>query len=148
MSLFRRLARARPLDVETLVIVLTASMLEWLRVLPAWRAQHMLKLTATLLRKHNERAWSGRLDSLAGRLRAAQDSPGGGRLVDAMHEILSCFGGMGSLSDLYLSPHNGHKIKTGEVDAVNARLGALRTQLYLSARQTIARAEWQRRQAG
>jgi hypothetical protein len=52
---------------------------------------------------------------------------------------------MGSLSDLYLTPRNGHKIKTDQVDAVNARLGALRTQIYLSARQAIARVEWQRR---
>ena len=135
-------------DVETLAIVLTASLLEWLRELPEQRALHTLKLIDGLLRKHGEHHWSGRLSEMAPKLRRAHGSGDRDLLLDAMHEILTCFGGMGSLSDIYLSPQNGHKIKDKEVEAVNARLGALRTQLFLSARQTIARVEWKRRQVG
>jgi hypothetical protein len=134
-------------DVEALVIVLTDSLLEWLRELPGQRALHMLKLIAELLRKHGEQHWSARLLELAQKLLRAQASGDGDLLLDAMQDVLGCFGGMGSLSDVYLSPHNGHKIKDKEVEAVNARLGALRTQLFLSARQTIARIEWNRRKA-
>ncbi len=145
MSAFGRGARTFQLNVESLGIVLTSGMLEWLRELPGRRALHMLKLITELLRKHAESTWPGRLTNLSAQLRAAHDPANSDRLVHAMHAILSCFDGMGSLSDLYLSPGNGHKIKTEEVDGVNARLGALRTQLYLSARQTLARDEWQRR---
>jgi hypothetical protein len=132
-------------DVETLAIVLTARLLEWLRDLPGRRALHQLKLLAELLRKHGEHQWSGRLLEMGKKTQLAHDAGHADRLVDAMQEILGCFGGTGSLSDVYLSPQNGHKIKDKEVEAVNARLGALRTQLFLSARQTIAREQWKRR---
>jgi hypothetical protein len=133
-------------DVETLAIVLTASLLEWLRELPGRRAIHQLRLLIDVLHKHGERHWSGRLRDMASRAAEAHDSGDVDRLVNVMREILGCFSGMGSLSDVYLSPQNGNKIKDKEVEAVNARLGALRTQLFLSARQTIARVEWKRRQ--
>jgi hypothetical protein len=131
--------------VETLAITLTSSLLEWLRELPTRRLLHMLKLIAELLRKHGDQVWPGTLAELASNLRSAHESSDRDDLVDAMQRILSCFGATRSLSDLHLSPQNGHKIKTEEIDSVNARFGALRTQLYLSARQAIARVESQRR---
>ncbi|HET6846992.1 MAG TPA: hypothetical protein VFH29_09155 [Anaerolineales bacterium] len=147
MFTFQRGARILSHGVENLAIVLTSNMLEWLRELPTRRALHMLKLIAELLRKHREVAWPGRLEELAANLRAAQDSGDRDRLVDAMNQILACFSGVASLNNLQLSPHAGNRIKPEEVEPANARLGALRTQLHLSARQTIARIEWQRRRA-
>ena len=107
--------------VEALAILLTSSLLEWLRELPARRALHMLKLITELLRKHGEGTWSGRLQDLAGQLRLAHDSVDGDRLVAAVREVLACFTGTGSLQDVHLSPEHGHKIKPEEVEAVNAR---------------------------
>jgi hypothetical protein len=148
MSASRGGYRAFLSDVEALVIVLTDSLLEWLRDLPGQRALHMLKLLAELLRKHGEREWSGRLQETAARLRLARDSRDPQRLVDVLQEVLDLFSGAASLRDVVLAPENGHKVKPKEVEAVNARLGALRTQLYLSARQTIARLNWKQRGQG
>lgn len=145
MSAFQRGARLLGHDIETLAIALTSSLLEWLRELPARRALHMLRLLAELLRKHGEPSWPAKLDELATILRSAHDSGDRDRLVSAMQDILACFRGPGSLNDVQVSPRAGHRIKAEEVEAVNARLGAFRTQLYLSAHQTISRVEWRRR---
>ena len=142
VSASARGSRAFHPGVETVAIVLTASLLLWLRELPTRRALHILKLISELLRKHGESAWPGKLEALSGQLRAAQDAADPDRLVNSMQAILMCFRGSPSLSALILSSQNGHKIKPEVAEAVNARLGALRTQLYLSARQTIARVEW------
>jgi len=131
--------------LQALAIVLTSGLLEWLRELPTRRALHMLKLLHELLRKHGEGHWTALLGSAAARLRDAHAARSPDQVVDAMQHILRLFGGMGSFSDLYLSARNGHRIKPEAVDLANARLASLRTQLFLSAKQTIARIEWQRR---
>ena len=147
MSASRDRSLQRLAGVQALAIVLTVSLLEWLRALPTRRALHMLKLIAEVLRKHGETAWPARLQAMAEHLRAALDSGSPERLMDAMQAILVFFDGAGSLSDFRLSPENGHKIKPPEVEAVNARLGALKTQLRLSSRQTIARVQWNSRRS-
>jgi len=112
--------------------------------LPARRLLHQLQETAALLRKHGEKAWSARLAEAAGNFKNAHEAREPGRAVPVLQKVLSYYGGMGSLSDLYLSAHNGHKIRPKEEQVVNARLSLLRTQLFLSVRQALSRTKWER----
>jgi len=123
----------------------SADLLKWLRDLPARRALHTLRLIAALLRKHREQEWPARLSETAERLHRVEDSGGPDETVSGMQEILGFFGDTRSLRDVYLTDEAGHKIKPKDVPAVNAYLRALRTQLYLSARQAIARVKWRLR---
>ncbi|HEY5983472.1 MAG TPA: hypothetical protein VIU38_08360 [Anaerolineales bacterium] len=132
---------------EAMDIVLTAEMLEWLRELPSLRALHMLHEIAALLRRHKERAWDERLTQAALRLEMVAPLQYSDQTLASMQEILDFFGAEQSLRDVYLSRETGHDIKRDEVEAVNARLGALTMDLLLSARQTVARVAWTRRRA-
>ena len=120
----------------------SADLLQWLRELPSRRALHTLKEIAALLRRHREPGWDGRLGDVAVRLSAAEDARSPIETVGLMQEILGFFAPPASLREVYLSHEAGHKIKPEDVPAVNALLGALRTQLLLSAMQSIARVQW------
>lgn len=47
-----------------------------------------------------------------------------------VEHLLTAFGGMGSFGDLQICRANGHSIAPAEEATVNARLGALRRELY------------------
>lgn len=49
-------------------------------------------------------------------------------------EVLSWFGGAGSLSDLWIDAANGHRVTDAERDAANARVSSLRLNVYDTAR--------------
>jgi hypothetical protein len=131
-----------------MVMLPSPGLLQWLYELPSRRALHMLGLIEALLRKHREPEWPDRLSAAAGRLHAAHESGARVQSAENMHEILGFFGQPGSLRDVYLAPEAGHAIKPEDAAAVNEHLAALRTQLFLSARQVIARLEWRRRAGG
>ena len=81
----------------------------------------LLKQASLLLNEVEEPFWSSRIDKAL-------------VSVDA-HEVLSWFGGMGSFNDLVIANVNGHRVKPSQEPQVNARLDALRSQLYQLAKQ-------------
>jgi hypothetical protein len=79
-----------------------------------------------LLRKHGELHWSAWLAADLKRLRAGD--------MEALENLRLAYGGMGSFSDLILSPANGHRIEKKEVESVNARLQKLASAAWELAR--------------
>jgi hypothetical protein len=73
-----------------------------------------LESLASLLRGHGEPGWADWLEKDAERIRS-------GDLYGVKH-LLSAFGGMGSLGDLWLCPESGHKIAQARVAAANEEL--------------------------
>lgn len=80
-----------------------------------------------LLCDHEERHWSAWLSGDAERLRQGDAA--------ALEHLLSAWGGMGSLSDLYLCPENGHRIEVRYVEAVNQELRRLTARTWDLARE-------------
>jgi Domain of unknown function (DUF6966) len=52
----------------------------------------------------------------------------------ALAHFLGAFGGMGSFSDLVISPMNGHEISEEHIGSSNDRLGVLRSRAWASAK--------------
>jgi hypothetical protein len=57
-----------------------------------------------------------------------------GKLKDGIDHLLSGYGGMGSLNDIFICPEAGHPIPHRDVDTVNRKADALRTSIYEAAR--------------
>lgn len=82
----------------------------------------------SLLKSVNEQFWSKKIERvLNASTNSTEDS------ID-YEQILSWFGGMGSLNDLIISSYNGHLIGVDDEERVNAELKSFRTQLYEIAR--------------
>ena len=81
-----------------------------------------LNETANLLRSHAVEQWPERLESHADRVRLGH--------IDAASSLLAEFGGMGSFTDLWIDPRNGHHITQDRVQPVNRRLEKLRSEIY------------------
>jgi len=86
----------------------------------------LVEITA-LLERHGETYWREWLAGDAQLIR--QDD------VTGLEHLLSAYGGMGSFTDLVLSPLNGHKITQAEGESVNDRLHALASRAYDIARE-------------
>jgi hypothetical protein len=86
-----------------------------------------LQETVELLERANERGWAFRL---RGDLERIDDDDGSG-----IDHLLSAYGGMGSLSDLYLCAQNGHSVSANDVTSVNEKLNALTSKLWELARE-------------
>jgi hypothetical protein len=96
---------------------------QWLnRLLQELR--HDLNAAAEILSSVGETFWSSKLRDMADRV---WERP---RLVG---ELETWFGGMGSLNDVYLCRHNGHKVEEMEEAAVNGRLRAVLGRIYANA---------------
>ena len=80
-----------------------------------------------LLARHGENGWREWIARDAGLIRA-DDFAG-------VEHLLSAYGGMGSFTDLFLSPLNGHKITEAEIEPVNERLRTLSSRAYDIARE-------------
>lgn len=93
---------------------------------PAERLLGVLSELVGLLQAHGERHWSAWLSSDLEGLRR-----GDGECLD---HLLSAYGGMGSLNDLFICRSNGHDIRAEDRRAVNDRLWDLREQVAESAR--------------
>jgi hypothetical protein len=79
-----------------------------------------------LLRRVGEQWWSGWIAA------DRQAIERGDRR--ALDHFLSAFGGMGSLNDLQIDPHNGHHVGEDEVEAVNDLLSRLLGDAYRDAK--------------
>lgn len=78
--------------------------------------------------------YAAAVDAVIALLESVGEQDWAGRLRDAKGDadrLRRCFGGMGSLSDVQISPHNGHTLPAGaDEDALNDQLDALRTELW------------------
>jgi len=81
---------------------------------------------ATMLRSVGETFWSDRLEHFSA-TRADEM-----RQAD-LDEILSWYGGMGSLNDLVICQQNGHQIANTDEDKVNRELADIRERIYQCA---------------
>lgn len=101
------------------------------------RILQLLEEINNILRKHNVQQWLGVLTDIANNWKKAEDSGSSKRVLDMADEILSLYGGMGSLTDLYISDRAGDDIAPRDIHAVNSRLQALRHALYLEAKRKL-----------
>jgi len=92
----------------------------------------LLRETVELLEAANERGWAFRL---RGDLERLEDDDGSG-----LDHLLSAYGGMGSLNDLYLCAMNGHKVRDAEAKTLNARLNELTSEMWQVAKE-LSRAQ-------
>jgi hypothetical protein len=76
-----------------------------------------------LLKSVGETHWRGKIQTALKRIDAASDHY-------VAKEILSWYGGMGSISDLIISPVNEHRVRDTEEERVNEELTTLRDQIY------------------
>ena len=47
-----------------------------------------------------------------------------------LYEVLSWYGGMGSLNDLIVGRANGHTVEASQAELLNQRIHALRSRIY------------------
>lgn len=87
----------------------------------------LIQEASELLRRHDVTFWADWLADDAARIRR-QDFSG-------IEHLLSAYGAMGSLTDVFVSPQNGHAIEEKDVELVNARLGSLLSRIYDGAKQ-------------
>lgn len=88
-----------------------------------------LREVADLLKTHNERQWAFRLEGDLERLLEGD--------LSTLEHLLSAYGGMGSLSDLYLCPENGHKSSSTEQQQVNLKLQRLTIENWQLAKDRV-----------
>ena len=82
----------------------------------------VLSETIALLKKHGETHWAQWLEKDKALIEHS-DAAG-------LDHLLSAFGGMGSLNDVFICQSNDHDITEQETSFVNNRLYALRSRLY------------------
>jgi hypothetical protein len=82
----------------------------------------LIEQAADLLLAHGETHWANWLRLDAQRIRNLD--------LRGVEHMLTAYGGMGSINDLILHPHNGHKLDESEVEVTNDRLGGLLGRIY------------------
>ncbi|MBC7768490.1 MAG: hypothetical protein H7124_06865 [Phycisphaerales bacterium] len=87
----------------------------------------LVQEASDLLRRHSVTFWADWLGDDAARIRQLDFS--------GIEHLLSAYGGMGSLTDVYICPQSGHAIEAKNVESVNARLGSLLNRMYDGAKQ-------------
>lgn len=50
--------------------------------------------------------------------------------TQTLEHLLSAYGGMGSINDVYFCPENKYTVQTSDVDAVNEKFRSLSSQVY------------------
>lgn len=86
----------------------------------------LLEAAQSLLARYGEKHWSNWLEKNA-RLIKNLDLYG-------VEQILTAYGGMGSINDLVIHPINGHQIKESEINSANEDFESLRTKIYSLAK--------------
>lgn len=81
-----------------------------------------LEALIAVLESCGEIHWSERLRQVSSDFAGTPDR--------ALAILRSCFGGMGSLNDVFLAPENKHQVARADVDRVNAELDRLRVSLW------------------
>jgi hypothetical protein len=87
----------------------------------------LLEDAIALLRFHGVNHWA---DWLSHDVEYLRD----GDLYGIEH-LLSAYGGMGSFTDVFICPENGHNIQKSDVERVNQRLNNLQHEIYQLAKQ-------------
>ncbi len=87
----------------------------------------LVQEASDLLRRHSVTFWADWLGDDAARIRRLDFS--------GIEHLLSAYGAMGSLTDVFICPQNGHAIEGKDVELVNARLGSLLKRMYDGATQ-------------
>ena len=111
---------------ESQALALTGCMSDYSTLVDALRACH------SLLNRVGETQWSERID------RVLEDAPSP-EVLD-IGDILSWFGGMGSINDVVLCQDNGHLLSPSTESATNTELRGLLDTMFRSA-MTIHRAK-------
>lgn len=78
------------------------------------RLADLLERIGEALTSHGERHWGKRLLHAASQLRQND--------LSGIRRFLESFGGMGSLTDLYVCPANKHSISVAEIEKFNRQL--------------------------
>jgi hypothetical protein len=87
----------------------------------------LVQEASDLLRRHSVTFWADWLGDDAARIRRLDFS--------GIEHLLSAYGAMGSLTDVFIWPQNGHAIEGKDVELVNARLRSLLSRMYDGAKQ-------------
>ena len=87
----------------------------------------LLEAAERLLRSHGVTFWADWLSRDVSYLKAGD--------FHGVEDLLGAYGGMGSLTDVFICPENGDNIRKDEVAEVNGRLDELRAALYTLAEQ-------------
>ncbi|UFH60245.1 DUF6966 domain-containing protein [Sulfurovum mangrovi] len=82
----------------------------------------MLEETIDLLKHHDVTYWANWLEKEMLRIVKAD--------FQGVEHLLSAFGGMRSLNDLYICKENGHMIEEDQVPSVNDQLKQLTSEIY------------------
>jgi hypothetical protein len=80
----------------------------------------------TLLRSVGEVFWSDKIESTIKKYHQYSDTY-------ILKEIISWYGGMGSLNDLIISVHNGHNLDGRDEYKLNDELHGIRSKIYQEA---------------
>jgi hypothetical protein len=86
------------------------------------RLEELLAEAISILRRYKVTFWADWLD---GDLKRIQE-----RDRIGLDHLLSAYGGMGSLTDVVVSPQNGHVIGEDEVEVVNEDLLRIVSEIY------------------
>jgi hypothetical protein len=78
--------------------------------------------TVCLLRLYSVGQWAEWLSNDAAAIQGSD--------FHGVAHLLSGFGGMGSFSDVWICPENGHKINQSDVQRVNEKLQKLSSEIY------------------
>jgi hypothetical protein len=81
-----------------------------------------LEEAASLLEEVEERPWAERLRGHARRIADGD--------YEGIERLSREFGGMGSFNDLVIHPYNGHRVSEADINPVNERLTALRSEVF------------------
>jgi len=81
-----------------------------------------LSSAISILQKHGEKHWASWLDKDKNLLEKSD--------YYGIEHLLSAFGGMGSLNDLYICKENGHDIESNQISAVNEKILKLNNKIF------------------
>lgn len=86
------------------------------------RLLETIEAASSLLRRYGVEFWAKWLADDATRIRS--------RDFQGLEHLLSAYGGMGSLNDVYICPENGHPVAAEDVAAVNKQLQHLLSRIF------------------
>jgi hypothetical protein len=91
---------------------------------------NILEQIQSVLEQCSSKKWTTIIKTHAERLKAATDSNSVKWIKDELEAVKELYGGMGSFSDVYITPEAGYNIKHEDVSSVNNMFKGLQSQLY------------------
>ena len=83
---------------------------------------HKIRQLESMFRSYGVDDWADWLDQDAKSISSG--------FPEGIDHLLSAYGGMGSMSDVFISAQAGHPIKHRDTSRVNAEVSALRSSIY------------------